>query len=109
MASYPRQITMRAVGRPSASTVASAIAVALFTTGPASSIQRATSGSGSAGRMSGSGSLISDEAPPSCVDPARVPESGQTKHGERSVNKRRQGGVLVDRSGNREGESDGPD
>src|SRR4029077_18320498 len=45
------------------------------------------------------------EAPPSCVDPARAEGSGQTRPftGGRPVNKRRQGGVLVDRSSDPKG------
>src|SRR5204863_4716756 len=51
--SKPRQITMRADGEPSGSTVARAMAVALRTDAVASAIHDRTSGSGSSGRGSG--------------------------------------------------------
>src|SRR5215475_14011673 len=51
-------MTIRAAGRPSASTVASAIAVAVFTVLEASAIHASISGSGSAGSGSGNGSFM---------------------------------------------------
>src|SRR5262245_6133751 len=53
----PRQITMRAVGRPSGSTVARVIACALRMSAKASFSQPSRSGSGSGGRSTGSAGL----------------------------------------------------